>query len=233
LKQPKDVLELGRHLVRELGLDDGVDTLGRWMSHHVAELITQAKTERTVSRQRKAQGDAVSTILKIWGHRRDLPGRADPISPYADLLRFIEVVRTDSSSSPFGYFRGRAESRRDELSARLFDAFTRLLGALLFMKVVQLGPQPGTRERATRRALNRDERRLLDSIRSWERLVGADSTRSGKSRKGRSSEPSKPVTLPEVARSWLDEIQDVVPELRNAIGDSLRPAHASEDANDD
>lgn len=223
-------MELGRYLVRELGLDDGVDTLGRWMSHHVAELITQAKTERSVSRRRKAQRDAVSTILKIWEHRRDLPGRANPIGPYADLLQFIELVRTNSSSSPFGYFRGHAESRTDELSARLFEAFTRLLGVILFMKMGQLGSRSDTREAAARRALNRDERRLLDSIRSWKRLVGAENARNGRLRKRPRSEPSKPLNLPELAISWLDEIQDVVAELRTAIEDPLRSADPSEDA---
>lgn len=231
LKEPKDVLELGRYLVRELGFDDGVDTLGRWMSHHVAELITLAKTERTVSRQRTAQRAAVSTILKIWEHRRHLPGRANPIGPYADLLRFLELVRTDSSSSPFGYFRGHTESRSEELSARLFEAFTRLLGVLLFMKVGQLGSRPVSHERAALRALNRDERKLLGNIRSWMLLVGADDVRKGRSGKRPTLEPSKPLNLPELAMSWLDEIQGVVPELRKAIEDSSRSTNPLEDAN--
>lgn len=36
------VLDLGRKLVQELDLDPGVDTLGRWMAHYVAELIHYA-----------------------------------------------------------------------------------------------------------------------------------------------------------------------------------------------
>src|SRR6185437_5447328 len=232
LKEPKDVLELGKYLVRELGFDDGVDTLGRWMSHHVAELITLAKSERTVSRQRSAQRDAVSTILKIWEHRRDLPSRANPIGPYADLLKFLELVRNDSSSSPFGYFRGRAESHCDELSARLFKAFTRLIGVLLFMKVGQLGSRSSTRERVVLQALSPDERRLLDTIRSWERLVGAGNSRNGRSGKRSASEPPKPLNLPELAMEWLDEIHEVVPDLRKAIEDTLRSTHPSDDANE-
>src|SRR5688572_3455622 len=71
LKEPKDVLELGKYLVRELGFEDEVDTLGRWMSHHVAELITVAENGRTAASRRIAKRDAVTTILRIWQHRRN------------------------------------------------------------------------------------------------------------------------------------------------------------------
>jgi hypothetical protein len=231
LKEPKDALELGKYLVRELGFEDGVDTLGRWMSHHVAELITRAKSERTVSRQRIAQRDAVSAILKIWEHRRVLPGRANPIGSYTELLRFVELVRPGSSSSPFGYFRGRTESRSDELAARLFEAFARLLGVLLFMKVEQYDSRPVTRDRAALRALSHDERKLFVSIRSWMVLVGADETPKRRSRKRATSERSRPLNLPELALTWLDEIQHLVPELRKAVEDSLRSINSSQDAN--
>jgi hypothetical protein len=35
--------------VRELGFEDGVDTLGRWMAHHLAELIDKAENGATVA----------------------------------------------------------------------------------------------------------------------------------------------------------------------------------------
>lgn len=224
-------MELGKYLVRELGFDEGIDTLGRWMSHHVAELICLAKSERAVSRQRVAERAAVSTILKIWEHRRNLPGRANPIGPYADLLQFLELVRTSSSSSPFGYFTGRTESRSDELAARLFEAFTRLLGVLLLMKTGHLDSRPVPHERAALRALNRDERKLLGSIRSWLQLVATDNAREGRSGKRLTSEPSIPPNLPQLAMSWLDEIDGVLPELRKAIEDSLQSANPSEGGN--
>ena len=64
-KPPKDVLELGRHLVRELGFEDGVDTLGRWMSHHVAELIDKAENGVTAAERVRARKLATETILKL------------------------------------------------------------------------------------------------------------------------------------------------------------------------
>ena len=50
---PKDVLDLGRALVEELGLDPGVDTLSRWMAHYIAELIEDAETVKVENRPAK------------------------------------------------------------------------------------------------------------------------------------------------------------------------------------
>jgi len=32
-----DVLKLGKQLIAELGLDQSIDTLSRWMAHYIAE----------------------------------------------------------------------------------------------------------------------------------------------------------------------------------------------------
>src|SRR5690242_9787087 len=84
-KPPKDVLELGKHLVRELKLHDGVDTLGRWMAHHVAELITDAKRQRKGPKRTRAEKEATELILKIWEHREALPRHAYPLAQYEEL----------------------------------------------------------------------------------------------------------------------------------------------------
>lgn len=75
-KPSKDVLGLGRHLVRELRFEDGVDTLGRWMAHHLAELIDEAESGSTPAERLRARKSATETILKIWEHRASLPGRS-------------------------------------------------------------------------------------------------------------------------------------------------------------
>jgi hypothetical protein len=84
-KVPKDVLGLGRHLVRELGLEDGVDTLGRWMAHHLAELIDKTENAATAKDRQKASKAATETILKIWERRALLPETAYPLAPYTSV----------------------------------------------------------------------------------------------------------------------------------------------------
>src|SRR5687767_11542563 len=84
-KPPKDVLGLGQHLVRELDFEDGVDTLGRWMAHYLAELIDKAENGGTAAKRLRAHKSATETILKIWEHRTSLPGKAYPLAPYKDV----------------------------------------------------------------------------------------------------------------------------------------------------
>jgi hypothetical protein len=134
LKPPKDVLELGRHLVRELGIEDGVDTLGRWMAHHLAELIDKAENGTTAAERLRARKNATETILKIWEHRTSLPGNAYPLAPHKELLKVLDRLRPDDN--PFRYFGLPAETKRDRLAADLFDGLSRLIIALLLMKVI-------------------------------------------------------------------------------------------------
>jgi len=142
------------------------------MTHHLADLITLAERESSAVRRAAAQRNAVSTSLRVWEYRRNLPGRGNPLAPYEDLLRFLALIRPESSA--FGYSRGHAKSRLDEVSAQLFDAFSRLLGVLLLIEGSHARIAHYNSERAAVRALSRDERQLLSSIRPWMQLVVAD-----------------------------------------------------------
>src|SRR5262249_37307500 len=89
-KQPKDVLELGEHLVRELNLLESTDTLARWMAHHIAELMETVKKAKTPEDRRAAQKSAAESILKIWSHRQRLPGDAYPLARYREILKVLD-----------------------------------------------------------------------------------------------------------------------------------------------
>lgn len=59
---------MGERIVAQLGLEDAVDTLARWMSHRLAELIQQAESGDEQARQ-----EATDLILRLWSHRSDWP----------------------------------------------------------------------------------------------------------------------------------------------------------------
>ncbi len=120
LTEPNKVLALGERIVSELGATDGVDTLGKWMAHHLASLIEEAKNSDDT--QSKAKRDAVDLIIKLWEHKSSLPGTADPMS---QLRRAIEVIeRIGPDSSP--YFR-QSQDKREQGLATLFDGLRQLV----------------------------------------------------------------------------------------------------------
>jgi hypothetical protein len=88
---PKDVLDLGRALVEELGLDPGVDTLSRWMAHHIAELIEEAETAKVEERPAKLAKSA-DAILKLWAYRHQLPDGKRPFEDLEPILRALESL---------------------------------------------------------------------------------------------------------------------------------------------
>ena len=71
--QPNDVVALGRRIVRELGLDRTSDTLARWMSHRLAELIMIQETSTSERRRNRAAKETEDLVLRLWARRTDWP----------------------------------------------------------------------------------------------------------------------------------------------------------------
>lgn len=67
------------------------DTLGRWMSHHLAELITAAEAPGASVGQRQ---EIVATILKIWTHRYYYPG-SRPLAGFSSVLAALDRLGND------------------------------------------------------------------------------------------------------------------------------------------
>jgi hypothetical protein len=95
-------LGLGRALVEELGLDPGVDTLSRWMAHHIAELIKAAETASTEERSVKL-AKCADTILKLWEHRHHFPKGRCPFEDWEPFLRALKSL--DPCDDTPRYFR--------------------------------------------------------------------------------------------------------------------------------
>lgn len=214
LKPPKDVLALGEYLVRELELKDGVDTLGRWMAHHLAELIHEAKNGGTAAKRTKASRQATETILRIWEHRRLLPGKAYPLAPYNELLAVLHRLRPDAN--PFGVYRQYGETRKDHLAADLFDKLTRLVIALLLVKVPS-NASSDAKDTNVIEALTYEEQQVLSAIQGWFEFF-TPKTRSpkrGQKRKKEDSEDS--IDLNKVTLEIIDGIAATIVELRNEL----------------
>jgi hypothetical protein len=84
-------LELGQALIKELDLDRSVDTLSRWMAHHIAELIKAAETAKPEARPSEA-GKCADAILRLWEHRSHFPDGKRPFDDLEPILRAIESL---------------------------------------------------------------------------------------------------------------------------------------------
>lgn len=96
------VLALGRKLVEELGLEQSVDTLGRWMAHYIADLVTKAE-KASGDEKKVAERECSAAILALWRHRSELPDGRRPFQALEPVMRAIESL--DPENSTPRYFR--------------------------------------------------------------------------------------------------------------------------------
>lgn len=95
-------MELGRALVKELGLDSGDDTLSHWMAHYIAELIDGVEAASAEERTEKS-AKCAEAILSLWKHRHELPSGKRPFEDVESILRSIESL--DPADDTPRYFR--------------------------------------------------------------------------------------------------------------------------------
>jgi hypothetical protein len=152
-------LELGDKLVHEFGLDDSVNTAGRWMSHYLAEMIIEAR-KSVGAKRATAETKASDLILKIWAQREVMPGHAYPLKRLVPVLKLLEIL--DSEASPFSPAQG------DEFERLLAKAYGQLrglvaLGCLLKYTDIEPAPESGV----AKKFLSEDESRVLEVLTRW------------------------------------------------------------------
>ncbi len=93
----ENILALGRKLVEELGLETSVDTLGRWMAHYIAELMTKAENA-TGAEKSEAKKTCFEAILTLWKHRAVLPSGKRPFEDLEPIVRTIESLDPENDN---------------------------------------------------------------------------------------------------------------------------------------
>lgn len=93
LKVQEKILKLGKAIVKELGMEPGVDTLGRWMVHYLSEKMIEAEENP------KASKECFETILKIWEHRWLLPRGNRPFENFEPILKVLKRINPDNERS--------------------------------------------------------------------------------------------------------------------------------------
>jgi hypothetical protein len=96
LEIQKRIINLGKMIVTELSLEPGVDTLGRWMSHYIAEQIVIAENS-TGDNKLNAEQCCFDTILQLWKHRAFFSNGRRPFENYEPILRVLERLEKDET----------------------------------------------------------------------------------------------------------------------------------------
>lgn len=87
---------MGQRIVRELGLEDSNDTLGRWMAHRIAELMERAEQADDKETKEKSRRECTDLILRVWSRRSGWP-YGQPLSRMASILKGLAAA-----PSPYG-----------------------------------------------------------------------------------------------------------------------------------
>lgn len=93
-KRSQDTVALGTRIVTELGLAESTDTLSRWMSHRIAQLMDDAAHARTRALRDEAGEACESLILRLWERRTAWP-RGWPPPVAVKVLDRLSVPEVD------------------------------------------------------------------------------------------------------------------------------------------
>jgi hypothetical protein len=184
------------------------------MAHYLAELIGEAENGSTATKRTKACKEAIETIIKIWDHRTSLSGEAYPLTKYKDVLKAID--RLHPGSDLFGYFGLYADNKRDQLAAGLFNGFSRLVIALLLMKIAP-DKKSADIAPAAIAALTDTEIRVLTALQEWEKLFEPASKGTVRGRKSKKVADHDKVKLDEAAIQLIDNLTTTLAELRSEL----------------
>ncbi len=124
---------LGHHLVTELGFSDSCDTLGKWMSHHLAEMMNRAEQECNPEKKEEYQQQVVELILKIWKHRASLKSGAYPLARFEEIIDSLSILSPEANV----WERNRL-GRYQSLAADCFSMVVDLYRTLHFVEFVSL-----------------------------------------------------------------------------------------------
>lgn len=163
--QSDAILALGRKLVDELGLEPSVDTLGRWMAHHIADLITRndgAAGEEKCATE-KACFDA---ILALWKHRAELPNGSRPFEELEPVIRAVESL--DPEDDTPRYFRSVHSPQRQGKEKSEVDQWLEMVRGLDYSAKILIGYCLGEAARAA-----------VDKSEEWVKLAEAAGAEDG------------------------------------------------------
>ena len=99
----QEVINLGKAIITELGMEIDCNTPARWLVHYISENIH--KSENCQGEEKDvAERKCVDAIFKLWNHRYELPRGINPFSDFDSVFRGLSRLDNSSKKPYFNEF---------------------------------------------------------------------------------------------------------------------------------
>ena len=202
---PKDVLVLGHHLATELGFSDSCDTIGKWMSHHLAEVMGRAEQESNAEKKEEYQQQAVELILKVWKHRTSLNADAYPLARFSGIIDSLSILSPEANV----WERNRL-GKYESLAADSFSMLVDLYRTLHFIEFVSLKSVKD--KKVPPSVLSDEEQKIYDFLVSW-----AEEELGFRSSDGSSLDKTEVENAADSVCDFIDGLCEKLVDLKNEL----------------
>jgi hypothetical protein len=99
----QEIINLGKAIITELGMERDSNTPARWLVHYIAENIHKSENcegEKKDAAERKC----VDAIFKLWNHRSELPRGLNPFTEFDSVFRGLSRLDKLSEKPYFNEF---------------------------------------------------------------------------------------------------------------------------------
>lgn len=99
----QDVINLGKAIITELGMETDCNTPARWLVHYIAENINKSDNCKGEEKD-VAERNCVDAIFKLWHHRSELPRGINPFTEFESVFRGLSRLDNSSQKPYFNEF---------------------------------------------------------------------------------------------------------------------------------
>lgn len=192
----------------ELGFSDSCDTLGKWMSHYLAEMMDRIECENDVKKKEKYQQQTVELILKIWAHRSSLNGLAYPLARFKGIIDMLSILSPEANV----WERNRL-GRYESLAADSFSMVVDLYRMLLFIDFHPL--KMAENYQVPSSVLSDEEQKLYDFLSVW-----AEDELDFRASDGSSLDKTEFENIAGNVCNFIDKLCEKLNELKSEVSDN-------------
>jgi len=144
------IINLGKSISEEFEKDEYPDTLSRWMSHYIAQLIIQAENS-TCAKKKSLDKECFDTILKLWEYNSTFPDGKKPFERFDNIIKTLERLNPDYQKTYYYEDQAENDDVNDDVmqlmkAARVIDATARVWLEEIFEMAIEFASDDKTKK---------------------------------------------------------------------------------------